>query len=45
MLEVKGEHSQLLKQAKPLTALVALKNTQRRREGGSVIMETNVNLN
>ncbi len=33
MLEVKREHSQLLKQAKPLTALVALKNTQHRREG------------
>ena len=42
MLEVKGEHSQPLKQAKQLTALVALKNTQRRKEGGSVTMETNL---
>lgn len=42
MLEVKGEHSRLLKQAKPLPALLALKNTQRRREGGTVSMETNL---
>lgn len=31
---------QLLKQAKLLTALVALKNTQHRGEGESVTMET-----
>lgn len=38
----KGKHSQLLKQAKPLTVLVALKNTQHRTEGGYVTMETNL---
>lgn len=42
MLEVKNEHGQLLKQAKPPTALVALKTTQSRREGGSVTMEINL---
>lgn len=42
MLEVKGQHSRPLKQAKLLTASVALKNTQHRREGGCVTTEIDV---
>lgn len=43
MVDARGQKGaqQLLKQAKLLTALVALKNTQRGREGGAVTMETN----
>lgn len=43
MVDARGQKGaqQLLKQAKLLTALVALKNTQHRREGGAVTMETN----
>lgn len=38
MFEVKREQSRLPKQAQPLTALVALKNTQHRRgDGGGVL--------